>query len=183
MDTWAKLEQFMTATYGATINQLRAWYDSGFHHGHWCGPGGSGEPIDELDGCCRQHDSDYGTVGYSADEMWSPAALIATRFADHALATCAGTAQLDPHGDGAHGDAEGYRHNLINLFSTRSSIGESLHTMKETLDGALERIRRLGDYLPSFAANELPAETHEWVQSEIADLREQGIHDHEMGLA
>lgn len=37
-------------------------------HGQWCGPGlfGPQEPIDEIDGACRDHDLCYDTHGWGS---------------------------------------------------------------------------------------------------------------------
>jgi len=41
--------------------------DADCWYGHWCGPFcGSGDPIDDLDECCRAHDGCYDARGWGA---------------------------------------------------------------------------------------------------------------------
>lgn len=36
-------------------------------YGHWCGPGcGGGEPINDVDACCKAHDQCYGRRGWGS---------------------------------------------------------------------------------------------------------------------
>ncbi|MGA8782731.1 MAG: RHS repeat-associated core domain-containing protein [Terracidiphilus sp.] len=37
-----------------------------YHHGHWCGAGGSGAPVDATDSACLVHDFLYAMYGYTA---------------------------------------------------------------------------------------------------------------------
>jgi RHS repeat-associated protein len=54
--------------------QKQRWPYSNWY-GNWCGPGGAGKAIDDLDACCREHDVCYiDTCGYP---RWT-AVLIAT---------------------------------------------------------------------------------------------------------
>jgi hypothetical protein len=47
---------------------------------HWCGPGGAGPPINDLDAACMSHDMCYDAVGASTYQSWL--ALSATEAAN-----------------------------------------------------------------------------------------------------
>jgi hypothetical protein len=37
---------------------------------HWCGPGGAGPPINDLDAACMSHDMCYDAIGASTYQSW-----------------------------------------------------------------------------------------------------------------
>ncbi|XP_061422137.1 basic phospholipase A2 4-like [Lethenteron reissneri] len=42
-------------------------------YGNWCGIGGSGTPVDEIDGCCQRHDWCYDRlIANSCWPRWTP---------------------------------------------------------------------------------------------------------------
>ena len=51
--------------YGTMIEQLTGKKASAFNnYGNWCGIRGTGDPVDAIDECCRQHDTCYRNVSY-----------------------------------------------------------------------------------------------------------------------
>jgi RHS repeat-associated protein len=38
---------------------------------HWCGPGGGGPPVNDLDAACKAHDNCYDSIGFSASSNFN----------------------------------------------------------------------------------------------------------------
>ncbi|XP_013415886.1 basic phospholipase A2 caudoxin-like [Lingula anatina] len=38
-------------------------------YGNWCGPGGDGETVDDIDECCKSHDNCYERIGHNECHM------------------------------------------------------------------------------------------------------------------
>jgi hypothetical protein len=38
---------------------------------HWCGPGGGGPPVNDLDAACKAHDQCYDNIGLSASSNFN----------------------------------------------------------------------------------------------------------------
>ena len=53
-------------------NPVRFEDPTGLWHGNWCGPGGSGPPIDCVDEACMNHDKCYERCGLNARTRWYP---------------------------------------------------------------------------------------------------------------
>ncbi|MGH9119329.1 MAG: hypothetical protein ACRD0A_16085 [Acidimicrobiales bacterium] len=150
---------------------------SDLRHGCLCGAGSRGiEPIDGLDTCCDQHDKDYGSVGHSADTMFTIDGLIKTAPFDRKLADCAGSADTKADHEMSHPDPEGFRQRLIALFDTRAWFGEQLAVAQaagefmgdiyqdastwvdEVVDGASDAIESFKEWLRSVAPSLTSAE-------------------------
>lgn len=161
--TWAEQQ------YAATIASLRSWYDSGTHHGCFCGAGTlCAEPIDDLDRCCQQHDTDYGAAGVSADTMWEiPNGFVNARNADAALVACA---------SGAATTNTEYQQNLIWLFGTRVEIADAMSAWLRTAQEIEDGLNRFRDWLGSTvsSAGADSTEVQEGVAQYAANLTAQG---------
>ncbi|XP_042899592.1 phospholipase A2 isoform X1 [Parasteatoda tepidariorum] len=63
------------------------------NYGNYCGLGGSGTPVDPLDGCCQSHDLCYEEVELSACQQEGEKALYGKNYnykIENERATCAG---------------------------------------------------------------------------------------------
>jgi phospholipase A2-like protein len=104
-----------------TLAEFRRMF-SEYRYGSYCGPGGSGTPIDDIDTCCETHDHAYTAVGQSGSDlerMFSAAGVVATEAADSALvgclnATITGPTWHDPA-------AIAYREAAIAIFGARAA--------------------------------------------------------------
>jgi hypothetical protein len=145
------LQQIFQAEYAGQLSSWESWWNSNTKHGCFCGAGSQCDaPIDGLDSCCAQHDTDYGAVGVSADTMWSIEGIIATRHADRALASCAGSADVAAAGtDHANPDPESYRGHLITLFNFRADVGDNLAALYDRYEQLHRAISDFGAYLLS----------------------------------
>lgn len=135
------LQTYVDQTYASQIASLRQWWDSTTHHGCFCGAGARCDtPVDGLDQLCQQHDTDYGAAGVSADTMWTADGFVASRNADYALSTAAGSATTT---------ATEYQQGLIWLFSTRYQIADGIIWYRQRLQELEEAKRRFRDWLLS----------------------------------
>jgi hypothetical protein len=174
------LQAVFEQQYADAVAELRAWWDGNVHHGCFCGAGSRCDaPVDGLDVCCQQHDTDYSAVGQSADTMWTVDGFIDCQHADSALAACAAGADLkadDPH---SSPDVEGFRDHLIWLFSTRASIGAAMHAWRDRVKAVEDAWDVFTGYLTSQAdsINAADPQAVEGARQHVEYLRSLDVQD------
>jgi hypothetical protein len=164
------LQAWCDQQYQSQVSQLQSWWNSGTHHGCFCGAGAQcDQPVDDLDQLCKQHDDDYGAVGASADTMWTAEGFVRTRDADYALASRAGSA--------ATTNTE-FRDRLVWLFSSRYEIADGIIWYRQRLQELEEVRRRFQEWLLS--ASSLPAaQQHQELEQWMTYLEGQGVDRYE----